>query len=136
MGLLDQPLTSELIKKKNDKRYSKRGNLLTKRQLKRIEQRAERLLRRELKQQFGRMPKYAEYINSAAWRRRCIKFYETCGRICAACGSAEDLNVHHMAYTHMGHERDEELAVLCAACHAEYHALNENKRQLASVVAL
>lgn len=96
------------------------------------------------------MPKYAAYIKSDAWRERCRKFFKKYGQRCAACNSGFNINVHHMAYTNMGHELDEELAVLCSPCHLEYHTLNgtqrdmiakttafiEDKRQLAALPAL
>jgi hypothetical protein len=29
--------------------------------------------------------------------------------------------VHHLTYAHLGHERDEDLQVLCVACHGRRH---------------
>jgi hypothetical protein len=106
---------------------SKKGNPLTERQLKNWIKRRRKLLKRSFG---GAMPAYRTYINSDQWRKRCEEFYRTYGRFCAACGSKRDLCVHHMAYTHMGHELDSELVVLCSFHHMEFHKRNGTRRDM------
>lgn len=64
---------------------------------------------------------YNRYILSKEWRARKENFYKKFGRKCVACGTKKKLNVHHMSYENLTHEKDEELIVLCVFCHEEYH---------------
>lgn len=45
------------------------------------------------------------------------------GYRCERCDSKRDLQVHHRTYERLGHEWDEDLEVLCDACHGEHHAI-------------
>lgn len=81
--------------------------------------------KKQLKPQKGWVqPKYAVYIKSKEWRKRCADFYKKVGRACFACDATEKLNVHHMSYKHTGREFDEELAVLWQDWHKTYHDQN------------
>jgi len=40
---------------------------------------------------------------------------------CATCGARRGLEVHHVTYERLGAERDDDLRVLCAACHHGWH---------------
>ena len=39
------------------------------------------------------------------------------------CGVKHRLQVHHLTYERLGNERDEDLKVLCWACHEREHGL-------------
>lgn len=106
--------------------------------------------RKATKNERARPANYRAYIDSAQWRDRCKRFYAVHGRHCAACDATTGLQVHHMAYTHLGRELDSELAVLCGDCHLDFHethgtshdmiakttAFIVDKRQLAELTAL
>lgn len=68
--------------------------------------------------------RYAEYIRSPAWaemREARLKFD---GRRCVDCredGTASRLEVHHLTYDRLGHERIEDLVTLCNCCHSREH---------------
>lgn len=113
MGLLDKKLISEMLVRDKQRKIKQRRRKAFKAQRKQIK-----------KKHKNQRPKYAVYIVSPKWHRRCDAFYKKYGRFCAACGSKERLNVHHMTYRHTGSEHDDELAVLCKDCHAEFHQLN------------
>jgi hypothetical protein len=75
---------------------------------------------------------YRDYIASEGWQQRRKAFldqrtYEQCGilhcsrcrvpRWLAAIAYDQDVHVHHKNYQHLGHERAEDLEVLCRRCH-------------------
>lgn len=119
MGLLDQKLIPRTRKKLKRMRPLTRDSLREKPAKKRVDEKA--------------MPKYHLYMASKKWRKRCKDFYDKYGRACAVCGTSESLNIHHMAYTHLGNELDEELAVLCELHHKEFHAIHGTKRDMISL---
>lgn len=68
---------------------------------------------------------YEEYINSHLWGARKSRYYREHGRKCAACGSAEHIQLHHMVYTARdGTEPDKNLVALCDYHHTEFHVLH------------
>lgn len=76
--------------------------------------------------------RYEAYINSAEWRRRRRRAIERAGYHCEKCGVSaqeERLEVHHLTYERIGHERDEDLSVLCHACHAKADLERANNGQ-------
>lgn len=50
------------------------------------------------------------------------------GRRCEACGSTEQIDVHHADYRNLYEEGDEDLVALCRSCHAECHHLQAGFR--------
>lgn len=64
---------------------------------------------------------YAAYIRSPAWYARRSERFALDGHRCALCGAAEDLQVHHLTYKRLGHERMSDLRTVCGACHAGLH---------------
>lgn len=63
---------------------------------------------------------YLAYIASAAWKRRRDDRIAKAGNACEHCGYtvwSRKLEVHHKTYERLGHERDEDLEVLCEDCH-------------------
>ena len=43
------------------------------------------------------------------------------GKKCALCPRTHELNVHHLNYERLGHERVEDVIVLCVRCHNDLH---------------
>lgn len=62
---------------------------------------------------------YVAYLNSSEWRSRRLAKLEQAKRRCEVCGETEGLQVHHQSYKDLGHERSDDLIVLCQACHSE-----------------
>ncbi len=63
--------------------------------------------------------KYGEYINSSEWKKKSKALIESVGK-CQKCGVhkyVRKLSVHHLNYDNFGHERPEDLVVLCDKCH-------------------
>lgn len=66
------------------------------------------------------MTDYRAYLNSAEWRWKAKAAIETASG-CALCGATTELEVHHRTYARVGHERLNDLVVLCRRCHSRYH---------------
>lgn len=63
---------------------------------------------------------YQAYIGSDGWRtRRAVKLQQS--PKCEACGSRENLHVHHRSYENFGTERMSDLRTLCESCHSWVH---------------
>lgn len=66
---------------------------------------------------------YQSYLRSLRWKARRLGAIALARAHCADCGAAADLHVHHLTYDRIGNERDEDLVVLCSACHEVRHQL-------------
>jgi hypothetical protein len=73
---------------------------------------------------------YYEYIKSPAWKRKAEAAKEAAGYRCQVCYHGRDegiqLDAHHRTYIRLGHERPEDITVLCHDCHELYE---KNKKQ-------
>ena len=58
-------------------------------------------------------PEYIEHINSSEWRNFREKIFRKRGRMCEDCTEVERLELHHLTYENLGHERDEDVLILC-----------------------
>jgi 5-methylcytosine-specific restriction endonuclease McrA len=65
---------------------------------------------------------YSSYINSSDWKNRAAKI--KVGKTCLVCGSKENLQVHHLNYKNLGHEKSGDIVVLCALHHRKAHFSN------------
>ena len=65
--------------------------------------------------------RYAEYLNSTAWKQKRIAVLERCDGVCERCAKFLVDEVHHLSYVHVFDERLEELQGLCRPCHAFLH---------------
>lgn len=65
---------------------------------------------------------YHEYINSKAWLRRRLMYYDTYGQLCAVCGIKAD-HLHHKSYERLGKELDDDLVPLCEFHHDDFHSI-------------
>lgn len=71
---------------------------------------------------------YWNYIHSPEWKaRRVIAIKKAHGR-CQECGTKKCLQVHHISYQNLFHERDEDLRVLCKYCHDERHGFKSRRK--------
>lgn len=64
---------------------------------------------------------YAEYIQSAIWKRKRGEVWKKY-KVCQICGLGYNLIVHHFHYDTLGFEDiDQDVILLCASCHASCH---------------
>lgn len=77
---------------------------------------------------------YREYLKTSRWESVRERALQRAGHACRRCGeragrsakgNRTGLQVHHLNYDHVGFERDEDLVVLCFACHRTEHGLAE-----------
>jgi 5-methylcytosine-specific restriction endonuclease McrA len=80
-------------------------------------------LAKRKKQQKARR-KYVEYMSSDTWFKRRRLYLKTHAKVCVACGSTEEVTIHHKTYRNIGSEKDEDLVCLCKICHTTYHRTN------------
>jgi HNH endonuclease len=64
---------------------------------------------------------YRLYLFSYEWLVRRSYKLQSVGYRCENCGEPWSLQVHHLTYDRLGHERDSDLLVLCRACHMNEH---------------
>jgi len=70
---------------------------------------------------FDRHPDYFEYIQSPSWKRRADAAKKRAGYRCQVCNSPDRLEAHHRTYERLGHERPDDITVLCAKHHRQFH---------------
>lgn len=63
---------------------------------------------------------YRAYLKSDGWRKRSEAAKEAAGHRCQVCNGKDALNTHHRTYANIGHEKPEDLTVLCHKCHGLY----------------
>ncbi len=61
--------------------------------------------------------RYDRYLESPAWRAAREAAIRRARGLCQWCGAAGKLEVHHLSYARLGHERPGDLAALCRDCH-------------------
>jgi transcription elongation factor Elf1 len=64
---------------------------------------------------------YDEYLRTDEWNNIRSRAVRDAKLKCQRCGKRGKLHVHHLSYSHLGEERDNELLVLCVSCHSKYH---------------
>ena len=67
---------------------------------------------------------YYKYIQSPEWKQKATEVKERAGWKCQLCnkeGSNGDLHAHHNNYKNLGNETEQDIIVLCAACHKKFH---------------
>lgn len=66
-------------------------------------------------------PEYLAYIRSPLWRKRRKALIQERNHTCGKCGlfrfGAGELQVHHLTYDRLGHEKDTDMLVVCRHCH-------------------
>jgi 5-methylcytosine-specific restriction endonuclease McrA len=64
---------------------------------------------------------YPEYLRTPEWAEKRQRALLRAGGRCQHCDSSDRLEVHHRHDRNRGAELDEDLAVLCHACHSHHH---------------
>ena len=65
---------------------------------------------------------YYPYLHSELWKNIRRKRIERDGFQCVMCGSAKNLNVHHITYDCLYREDVTDLVTVCKKCHEKLHA--------------
>jgi hypothetical protein len=71
---------------------------------------------------------YIQYLNTEHWINLRNKKVKDCYR-CFMCHSQERLSLHHLNYTHLGNEVDNDTVVLCSRCHYRAHFCGKNNKK-------
>lgn len=64
--------------------------------------------------------KYIQYLKSSKWKTKRDE-YERIGN-CYVCNRRRHLQLHHISYKNLGNEGEDDLVVVCEACHTRIHA--------------
>jgi 5-methylcytosine-specific restriction protein A len=64
---------------------------------------------------------YNSYLKSDDWASKRKSILKRDNYQCQACGSRQQLQVHHRSYKRAGHELAADLTVLCRTCHMKKH---------------
>jgi 5-methylcytosine-specific restriction endonuclease McrA len=66
---------------------------------------------------------YEKYIHSTQWKLMREWLFHFRGKKCEQCNKTNNLNVHHLTYDHLYHEKPTDLIILCRECHKKAHNL-------------
>ena len=64
--------------------------------------------------------KHIQYLAKDHWQKTRERFLEE-QPICERCKKRLSRDVHHLHYDSIGHERRQDVLVICRECHAEIH---------------
>jgi hypothetical protein len=64
---------------------------------------------------------YADYLQTTWWRIRRDRAIRRADGRCTRCDEPQELQVHHRTYANLGAEADDDLEVVCRACHEGHH---------------
>jgi len=64
---------------------------------------------------------YQEYLHTEHWQIVRKLVLERADYQCATCKNAHNLRVHHLVYTNLWHEYENDVTVLCETCHNLIH---------------
>jgi phage terminase large subunit GpA-like protein len=70
---------------------------------------------------------YDWYISSTKWSDRKRSYYDSHAKICLACGSEQDIHLHHHTYKRLGKELNSDLIPLCEKHHRQVHELHRQR---------
>lgn len=74
------------------------------------------------RQTFLREMPYQEYLRTDEWNAKRAHALISSGFRCQVCNaSGVELNAHHRTHERRGHEKPEDLIVLCKGCHKVFH---------------
>jgi 5-methylcytosine-specific restriction endonuclease McrA len=64
---------------------------------------------------------YDNYLKSEHWRKLRQRVLARDHYQCTSCHCKNNLQIHHLSYKHLHHERMNELVTLCPRCHRYRH---------------
>ncbi len=96
--------------------YMEHGNIITLEKM-------QRTLRDSIRIDFDRKyTSYQDYLKSEEWTKKSEAAKERAEWRCQLCNKrGSSLHTHHKTYDRIGREKDSDLIVLCAKCHAKFH---------------
>jgi hypothetical protein len=74
---------------------------------------------------------YYEYIQSDIWREKRNAYGSIIGWKCEKCGrtpARKFLHLHHKTYERLGHEKAEDVIMVCCFCHSDTHTELKNEQ--------
>lgn len=71
--------------------------------------------------------KYQEYLRSQAWIAKKWLVFKRDGYQCQHCGTAKNIQCHHLTYDHLYDEPLDDLVTLCKQCHESAHSFDRRK---------
>jgi hypothetical protein len=80
------------------------------------------------KDTFESFDRYSDYLKSRHWRAVKKRYRSRHRYKCTRCRCAEALHLHHLRYSNIGNEPDEDLIYLCAKCHTKEHKGRKKRR--------
>ena len=72
---------------------------------------------------------YPKYMASRHWKEKRTIRIMLDGKVCQNCGSAINLQVHHLTYENIPNEDMMDLVTLCKTCHEKLHAVDIEKKK-------
>ncbi len=69
------------------------------------------------------MTTYHAHLRSHRWFALRLRVLVRSGGICERCGERAMVDVHHLTYRRLGHERMGDVLGVCRPCHRELHGL-------------
>jgi len=84
-----------------------------------------KIYRKHSKQKIKSTLDYKTYIKSEIWKLVVARIKKQRNNSCEICGNKKYLQVHHLTYKNLGQEKDEDLQLLCGACHMKQHGIEK-----------
>lgn len=67
-------------------------------------------------------PEYLRHIHSDKWKLFRMRIIAKRGRRCQDCTKTRGpIDLHHLTYERLGHEREADVRLLCRKCHDKRH---------------
>ena len=91
-----------------------------------------RIMDEQWKQQHGGLTyvTYYDYIQSDEWKKVKAKRLNMDGYKCKLCGTAKNLQCHHVSYEHLGKPDEiDDVITLCRECHRKVHDVDLRKEK-------
>lgn len=73
---------------------------------------------------------YRKYLKSRQWQEKRTVRIMLDGKVCQECGSAINLQVHHLTYDNIPNEDLSDLITLCKTCHTKLHAVDIKRKKI------
>jgi phage terminase large subunit GpA-like protein len=70
---------------------------------------------------------YKAYLQSSQWKSIRESILKRDKGRCVKCNSSKQLNIHHLHYKNIFHEKEDDLITLCEACHRKEHKKPKKK---------
>jgi hypothetical protein len=71
--------------------------------------------------------RYREYLKSEAWIAKKWQVFKRDEYQCQKCGTAKNIQCHHLTYEHLYNEPLDDLVTLCRLCHVSIHEYDQEK---------